>query len=118
MSERRLYRSACHQAVLLPIIWEGAHSKVTAFCGLVIWLQSTRVCGRAASAFPFGAGISRNYNRSGGLDMHRIGAVYTPDFCSFNYSDERCQPDGALVAWLAIASKGMEASLRMDSFLT
>jgi len=60
----------------------------------------------------------KNTDRSGGLDLHRIGAVYPPDFCSFNYSDERCQPDGALIAWLAIASKGMEASLRMDSFLT
>lgn len=104
---------------LLPVIWEGAHSKVTAFGGLVKWFSQPVSAGGLHLPFPLVLASLATATEVAGLICIGLGLftrlISVPLIIVMSVASMMVHWSHG---WLAIASKGMEASLRMDSFLT
>ncbi|CNF66698.1 DoxX family protein [Yersinia mollaretii] len=104
---------------LLPVIWEGAHSKVTGFSGLVTWFGDPVSAGGLDMPFPFLLALLATVTEVAGLICIALGLftrlIAIPMIVVMSVASAMVHWSHG---WLAIASKGMESTQRMDNFLT
>lgn len=103
---------------LLPVIWEGAHSKVVGFSGTVSWFATSTAEGGLGLPFPWLMALLATGTEVVGLVCIALGLftriIAIPMIVLMSVASSMVHWSHG---WLAIASKGMESSIRMDAFL-
>lgn len=103
---------------LLPVIWEGAHSKVVGFSGTVAWFTASTADGGLGLPFPWLMALLATGTEVIGLICIALGLftriISIPMIVLMSVASSMVHWSHG---WLAIASKGMESSIRMDAFL-
>ncbi|WP_455820938.1 HvfX family Cu-binding RiPP maturation protein [Pseudomonas cerasi] len=103
---------------LLPVIYEGAHSKVTGFNGTVEWFSTSIADGGLGLPFPWLMAFLATATEVIGLICIATGLftrlISIPMIVLMSVASSMVHLSHG---WLAIASKGMESSVRLDSFL-
>ena len=103
---------------LLPVIYEGAHSKVTGFSGLVTWFATPVSQGGLDLPFPWLMAFLSTGTEVAGLICIALGLctriIAIPMMVVMSVASAMVHLSHG---WLAIASKTMESSQRMDIFL-
>ncbi|MFI8416023.1 DoxX family protein [Serratia sp. NPDC078593] len=103
---------------LLPVIYEGAHSKVLGFNGLVTWFSAPAAEGGLGLPFPLLLAFLATATEVLGLICIALGLftrlIAIPMMVVMSVASLLVHWSHG---WLAIASNGMESSQRMAAFL-
>ncbi len=103
---------------LLPVIYEGAHSKVVGFSGTVEWFSTPAAEGGLDLPFPYLMALLATGTEVVGLVCIALGLftriMAIPMIILMSVASSMVHWSHG---WLAIAGKNMEASIRLDSFL-
>lgn len=103
---------------LLPVIYEGAHSKVLGFSGTVAWFSTPVAHGGLGLPFPYFLALLATGTEVFGLICIALGlftrVMAIPMIILMSVASSMVHLSHG---WLAIASKDMESAQRMDNFL-
>ncbi len=106
------------RAYLLPVIYEGAHSKVLGFSGTVAWFSTPVSHGGLGLPFPYFLALLATGTEVFGLICIALGLftriISIPMIILMTVASSMVHLQHG---WLAIASKDMESAQRMEIFL-